>query len=82
LVSKTIKHLAAVMSLYMAHYDLRGVHEAVADLATVAMVIGTTDHPWSIGELTNAAFSAVSPKPTPSAPDRRRLFRVIEGGRS
>lgn len=36
----------------------------------------------SNGDLIEAALEAVPPLPTPSAPDRRRQFKVIEGGRS
>jgi len=67
--SKTIEHHAAAVSLYMAHYNLSRVHEAVANRATPAMVIGLTDHAWSIGEPIDAALSAVPPKPTPTAPE-------------
>src|ERR1700722_16606987 len=35
---------------------------------------------WTIGDLLNAALAAEPPKLTPAAPDRRRQFRVIEGG--
>jgi len=34
------------------------------------------------GPLIDAALAAVLPKPAPTAPDRRRQFRVIQGGRS
>jgi hypothetical protein len=47
----------------------------------LSVALGITDHAWSIGELIDAALTAVPPKPTPTAPDRRRQFRVIEGGR-
>jgi hypothetical protein len=33
------------------------------------------------GELIDAALKAAPFKPTPTAPDWRRQFRVIEGGR-
>jgi hypothetical protein len=36
----------------------------------------------TIGDLLDAALAAEPPKPTPTAPDRRRQFRVIEGGKS
>jgi hypothetical protein len=45
------------------------------------MTLDIADHIWSIGELIEAALSAVPPLPTPTAPDRRQQFRVIEGGR-
>jgi hypothetical protein len=47
---------------------------------TPAVEMGITDHVWSIGELIDAALTAAPPKPTPTAPDRRRQFRVIQGG--
>jgi len=71
-------HVAAV-SLYVAHYNLCRVHEALRE--TPAIALGVADHVWSIGELLDAALAAEPPLPTPTAPDRRRQFRVIEGGR-
>ena len=41
-----------------------------------------TDHAWSIGELLDAALAVATPDPTETAPDRRRRFRVIEGGKA
>ncbi len=72
-------HLAAV-ALYVAFYNFCRVHEAL-DM-TPAMTLGIADHVWTVGELIDAALGAVPPKPTPTAPDRRRQFRVIEGGRN
>jgi hypothetical protein len=46
------------------------------------MALGIADHVWSIGELLDAALTAVPPKPQPTAPDRRRQFRVIQGGKN
>ncbi len=71
-------HIAAV-SLYVAFHNLCRVPEALR--TTPAVTLGITDHVWSIGELLDAALMAEPPKPTPTAPDRRRQFRVIEGGR-
>jgi len=48
---------------------------------TPAMAIGRTDHAWSIGELLDAALAVAPREPTTTAPDRRRRFRVIEGGK-
>lgn len=72
-------HLAAV-ALHVAFYNLCRVHESLR--STPAMALGIADHVWSIGELIEAALSAVPPLPTPTAPDRRRRFRVIEGGKA
>jgi IS1 family transposase len=71
-------HLAAV-ALHVAFYNLCRTHEALR--MTPAMALGLTDHVWSISELIDATLKAVPIKPTPTAPDRRRQFRVIEGGK-
>ena len=46
------------------------------------MALGIADRAWTIGDLVDAALSAVPPLPAPTAPDRRRQFRVIEGGKA
>jgi IS1 family transposase len=71
-------HLAGV-ALHVAFYNLCRVHESLR--STPAVALGIADHTWSISELIEAALGAVPPLPTPTAPDRRRQFRVIEGGR-
>ena len=78
--SKKLENHAAAVALYVAHYNFCRVHETLR--TTPAMALGITDHMWSIGELIDAALTAVPPKPTPTAPDRRRRFRVIEGGKA
>jgi IS1 family transposase len=72
-------HLAAV-ALHVAFYNLCRVHESLR--STPAMALGIADRVWTIGDLLDAALAAEPPKPTPTAPDRRRRFRVIEGGRN
>ena len=52
---KLANHVAAV-SLYVAHFNLCRVHEALR--ITPAMAMGITDHVWSIGELVDAAIVA------------------------
>jgi hypothetical protein len=69
-------HLAAV-ALHVAFYNLCRVHESLR--STPAMALGIADRVWTIGNLLDAALVAVPPLPTPTAPDRRRQFRVIEG---
>jgi len=73
------------VSLYVAHYNLCRVHEALTPNArqqnTPAMAIGIADHVWSIGELLDAALAVQPPAPTETTPDRRRQFRVIERGK-
>ena len=65
------------MSLYVGHYNLCRVHETIR--MTPAMALGVTDHIWDIGELVDAALSAITPEP-----EGRRVgrFRVIDGGLS
>jgi len=76
---------AAAVSLYVAHYNFCRVHEALTPDArhqsTPAMALGIAKHVWSIGDLLDAALAVAPPAPTETAPDRRRRFRVIEGGR-
>jgi hypothetical protein len=43
---------------------------------------GITDHAWSIGELVDAALATQPIEPVVTAPDRRRAFTVIEGGKN
>ncbi len=71
-------HLAAV-ALYVAFYNLCRTHEALR--MTPAMALGITDHAWTVGELIEAALSAVLPLPTPTPSARRKGFRVIQGGK-
>lgn len=71
-------HLAAV-ALHVAFYNFVRVHESLR--STPAMALGIADRVWTIGDLVDAVLGAVPPVPTPSAPERRRQFRVIEGGR-
>jgi IS1 family transposase len=51
---KLANHVAAV-SLYVAHFNLCRVHEALR--ITPAMAIGITDHIWTIGELIDEALA-------------------------
>jgi IS1 family transposase len=70
-------HLAAV-ALHVAFYNLCRVHESLR--STPAMALGIADRVWTIGDLLDAALKAVPPVPTMTPPERRRQFRVIEGG--
>ena len=51
-------------------------------LTTPAVQLGITDRLWSLGDLIDAALSMASLDPTETASERRRKFRVIEGGLS
>jgi len=83
--SKKLECHAAAVSLYVAHYNWCRPHEALTldarHQTTPAMAIGITDHVWSIGELLDAALAIAPRAPTETALDRRRRFRVIEGGK-
>jgi IS1 family transposase len=76
--SKKLDHHAAAVSLYVAHYNLCRVHESLRQ--TPAMALGIADHAWSLRQLIDAALTVASPDPTETAPERRRKFRVIQGG--
>lgn len=84
--SKKLENHAAAVSLYVAHYNFCRVHEALTPDArhqnTAAMALGITDHVWSIGELLDAALAVAPRAPTETAPDRRRRFQVIQGGKA
>jgi hypothetical protein len=77
--SKRLEHHAAAVSLYVSFYNLCRWHEALK--TTPAVAAGITDRVWSIGELLDAAEKKSPQLPVPTAPDRRKRFRVIEGGR-
>ncbi len=76
---KLDNHLSAV-ALYIAHYNLCRVHESLR--TTPGVQLGITDRIWSLGDLIDAALAVATPDPTETAPDRRRKFRVIEGGKN
>ncbi len=77
--SKKLENHAAAVFLYVAHYNLCRSHEALCTSPAVAL--GITDRVWTIGDLLDAAL-ATEPGAPENAPDRRRRFRVIEGGKS
>jgi hypothetical protein len=73
--SKKLDHHAAAVSLYVTHYNLCRVHEALR--TTPAVALGLADRVWSIGDLLDAVL--------PLEPNRKirviRNFTVIEGGK-
>jgi hypothetical protein len=81
--SKKLENHAAAVSLYVGHYNLCRVHEALTPSAknqnTPAMALGLTAHPWSIGELLDAALAVAPADPTTTAPQRRRRCRSRDG---
>ena len=77
--SKKLEHHAASVSLYVAHYNLCRVHESLR--STPAVALGIADRVWTVGDLLDAALATQPIDPVVTAPDRRKLFRVIEGGK-
>jgi len=71
-------HLCAV-ALHVAFYNLCRVHEALR--STPAMALGIADRVWTIGDLIDAALATQPITPETTAPDRRKRFQVIEGGK-
>ena len=77
--SKKLDNHVAAVALYVAHYNLCRVHEALK--TTPAKAIGIADRAWSIGNLIDAALATQPITPVTTAPERRRAFRVIDGRR-
>jgi hypothetical protein len=46
------------------------------------MALGIADRVWTIADLLEAALATQPITPVTTAPDRRKLFRVIDGGRT
>jgi hypothetical protein len=72
---KPDNHVAAV-ALYVAHYNLCRVQEALK--ATPAKPLGVVDRTWG---LIDAALAMQPITAVPTAPERRKLFAAIKGGR-
>jgi IS1 family transposase len=77
--SKKLDNHVAAVALYVAHYNFCRVHEALK--TTPAKALGIVDRTWAIGDLIDAALATQPIAPVPSAPDRRKGFRVIKGGK-
>jgi IS1 family transposase len=78
--SKKLDNHVAAVALYVAHYNLCRVHEALK--TTPAKALGVADRAWSIGALIDAALATQSITPVPTAPERRKLFTVVQGGKA
>jgi IS1 family transposase len=77
--SKKLEPHCAAVALYVAHYNLCRIHESLR--STPAMALGIADRVWTIGDLLDAALATQPIDPVVTAPDRRKLFRVIDGGK-
>ncbi len=76
--SKKLENHCAAIALYVGHYNLCRVHEALR--ITPAMALGVTDHVWTVRELVDVALNSDQPQ----EPEGRQAgpFRVIDGGLS
>jgi hypothetical protein len=73
--SKKLTNHAAAVSLYVSHYNLCRVHEALR--TTPAVALGATDRVWTIGDLIDAVMPL-----EPNRPVRvKRSFTVIQEGK-
>ena len=77
--SKKLDNHVAAVALYVAHYNLCRVHEALK--TTPAKAIGVADRTWTVGELIEAALGTQPIKPVVPPTVRRGQFRVISGGK-
>ena len=77
--SKKLEQHAAAVSLYVAHYNLCRVHESLR--TTPAVALGIADRVWTVGDLLDAALATQPIDPVVTALDRRKRFRVVEGGK-
>lgn len=77
--SKKLEPHCAALSLYVAHYNLCRVHESLR--STPGMALGIAERVWTIGDLIDAALATQPIDPVVTAPERRKQFRVIEGGK-
>jgi hypothetical protein len=77
--SKKLDNHAAAVALYVAHYNLVRHHEALR--TTPAKALGVVDRAWTIGNLIDAALATQPINPVVTAPDRRKRFTVIQGGK-
>jgi IS1 family transposase len=77
--SKKLDNHVAAVALYVMHYNFCRSHEALR--TTPAKAIGVADRAWTIAQLVDAALALAPAMPTETPPDRRRAFRVIDGGK-
>jgi hypothetical protein len=73
--SKKLTHHTAAVSLYVAHYNLCRVHEALR--TTPAVALGVAERVWTLGDLLDTMLAL-----EPNRPVRvKRNFTVIDGGK-
>jgi len=77
--SKKLEPHCAAVSLHVMFYNFCRTHESLR--TTPAVALGIAQKAWTIGELLDAALATQPIKTEPTAPERRKQFRVIEGGK-
>ena len=77
--SKKLECHVAALSLHVAYYNLCRSHEALR--TTPAVALGVADRAWSIGDLIDAALATQPQQPETTAPEWRKRFHVIDGGK-
>lgn len=60
--AKSKRHLVADFALFVAHYNLVRLHMSI-EKKTPGLVLGVTDHIWTLPELIEAALSEPEPPP-------------------
>jgi hypothetical protein len=60
--SKKLDNHVAAVALYVAHYNLCRVHEALR--TTPAKALGVAERAWTIGQLVDAALAVAPAMPT------------------
>ena len=78
---KYARELSQFRPLPISKPATRGQNRPVPAPTTPAMVLGVADRVWTIGDLLDAALATQPITPVTTAPDRRKRFTVIEGGR-
>jgi IS1 family transposase len=74
--SKKLENHMAAVALYVAHYNLCRIHEALR--ITPGMHLRVTDHVWTVRELVNAALTGKLAEPIGRTVGR---FTVVDGGK-
>lgn len=74
--SKKLTHHCAAVSLYVAHYNLCRVHEALR--TTPAVALGVADRVWTLGDLLDTVLALEPNRPVRTV----RKFTVIDGGKA
>ena len=69
----------ATATTWAGEYNLCRIHESLR--CTPAQAIGIADRVWSIADLLDAVLAIAPHGPVVTPPERRRQFKIIEGGK-